>query len=114
MSTRSGTSSPSRPDPAVGWDQATFRCGLCGAERTVTTEEDYLQTVGAHRDAHELMARLNPIERDGLASILRVILSAPELGAEFLALVDQQDRLCAPTTSPADPHDDLQATGGDA
>ncbi|WP_331736864.1 hypothetical protein OG426_55540 (plasmid) [Streptomyces canus] len=98
MTTVPNTSS-SRTTPAAGWDQATFRCGQCGAVRTVTTEDDYLQAVGVHRDAHELMARLNPIERDGFASILRVILSAPELGAEFLALVDQL------TARPADPHD---------
>ncbi|MFD3933420.1 hypothetical protein [Streptomyces sp. NPDC058614] len=74
---------------ACGWDQATYRCGRCGAEHTVTTEEAYLNAVGVHTDAHALWDRLDPIERDGFASILRVILSAPELGAEFLALADR-------------------------
>ncbi|MFE9444901.1 hypothetical protein ACFYO2_39395 [Streptomyces sp. NPDC006602] len=100
--------SPGRKKPASGWDQATFRCGQCGAVRTVTTEDAYHQAVGVHRDAHELMARLNPIERDGFASILRVILSAPELGAEFLALVDQ---LVAHPARPADPHDNSPEGG---
>ncbi|WP_329224908.1 hypothetical protein OG488_00845 [Streptomyces sp. NBC_01460] len=31
---------------------------------------------------------LDPAERDGIASILRTILSAPDLAAEFLALAD--------------------------
>ncbi|MFE9770021.1 hypothetical protein ACFYPC_36775 [Streptomyces sp. NPDC005808] len=76
---------------ACGWDQATYRCGRCGAEHTVTTEDEdaYLNAVGVHTDAHGVWDRLDPIERDGFASILRVILSAPELGAEFLALVDR-------------------------
>lgn len=107
MTTVPNTSS-GRKKPATGWDQATFRCGQCGAVRTVTTEDAYRQAIGVHRDAHELMARLNRIERDGLASILRVILSAPELGAEFLALVDQ---LTAHPARPADPHDDSQEGG---
>ncbi|MGC5400797.1 hypothetical protein ACPXCP_34275 [Streptomyces sp. DT20] len=57
--------------PACGWDQATFRCGRCGAQHTATTEADYLKTVGAHGDAHAVWDRLNPIERDGITSILR-------------------------------------------
>ncbi|MFM9681661.1 hypothetical protein [Streptomyces brasiliscabiei] len=91
-----------------GWDQATFSCGRCGAKRTVTTEAAYLQVVGAHHDAHIVWDRLNRIERDGLASILRVVLAAPELGTEFLALVDQ---LTAHPARPADPHDDSQEGG---
>jgi hypothetical protein len=80
-----------------GWDQATFSCGRCGAKRTATTEDAYLQAVGAHRDAHTVWDRLNPIERDGLASILRVVLTDADLGREFLALIDLQQ----PTTSPS-------------
>ncbi|MDP9954288.1 MULTISPECIES: hypothetical protein [Streptomyces] len=80
----------STASPACGWDQAVFRCGRCGAERTVTTEADYLQAVGVHGDAHAVWGRLNPIERDGLASILRTILAAPDLAAELLALADRQ------------------------
>ncbi|MFD4260743.1 hypothetical protein ACFWR9_24750 [Streptomyces sp. NPDC058534] len=76
--------------PACGWDQAVFRCGRCGTEHTATTEDDYLKAVGAHRDAHVVWDRLNPIERDGFASILRTILSAPDLAVEFLALADRQ------------------------
>lgn len=76
--------------PACGWDQAVFRCGRCGIEHTATTEDDYLKAVGAHRDAHAVWDRLNPIERDGFASILRTILSAPDLAVEFLALADRQ------------------------
>nr|AJV88394.1 hypothetical protein [Streptomyces drozdowiczii] len=34
--------------------------------------------------------RLNPIERDGITSILRTILSAPELAVELLALAERQ------------------------
>jgi hypothetical protein len=82
-----------------GWDQATFRCGRCGAKYTVTTEEAYLQAVGVHTDAHALWDRLNPIERDGFASILRTILSAPALGFEFLALADRQHRTGGDTES---------------
>ncbi|GAB2606857.1 hypothetical protein GCM10027168_44630 [Streptomyces capparidis] len=33
--------------------------------------------------------RLNPIERDGLTSILRTVLSAWDLAAELLALADR-------------------------
>ena len=76
--------------PACGWDQAVFRCGRCGAEHTATTEDDYLKAVGALGDAHAVWDRLNLIERDGIASILRTILSAPELAAELLALADRQ------------------------
>ncbi|MER5995868.1 hypothetical protein [Streptomyces viridosporus] len=75
---------------ACGWNQAVFRCGRCGTKYTVTSEEDYLEAVGAHRDAHAVWDRLNPIERDGLASILRTLLSAPDLAAKLLALADRQ------------------------
>ncbi|MFJ8870772.1 hypothetical protein ACIRD6_34125 [Streptomyces sp. NPDC102473] len=84
-----GTTPPLPSDsPAPGWDQAGFRCGRCGAERTATNEDDYLKDASAHRDAHAVWARLNSIERDGIASILRTILSAPDLAAELLALAD--------------------------
>ncbi|MGW7130032.1 hypothetical protein ACWGIA_17025 [Streptomyces bobili] len=76
--------------PAWGWDQAVFRCGRCGAQHTVTTEDGYLKAVGVHSDAHAVWDRLNPIERDGITSILRTILAAPELAAELLALADRQ------------------------
>lgn len=92
MSTEANTSSSSWPEINTGWDQATFRCGRCGAIRTAATEKAHVQAVGIHRDAHALADRLNAIERDGLASILRVVLAAPELGAEFLTLIDQQGR----------------------
>lgn len=52
--------------------------------------------MGAHHDAHAVFDRLNQIERDGFASILRVILADPDLGREFLALMNLQQ----PTTSP--------------
>jgi hypothetical protein len=74
----------------AAWDQAVFRCGRCGITHTATTETDYLQAVSAHGDAHELWDRLGPIERDGIASILRVILADPALGTEFLTLHDRQ------------------------
>ncbi|GAA0897983.1 MULTISPECIES: hypothetical protein [Streptomyces violaceusniger group] len=77
-------------DAASGWDQATYRCGRCGVKHTVTTEDAYLKTVGVHSDAHTVWDRLNPIERDGLVSILRTILSAPDLAVELLALADRQ------------------------
>jgi len=84
-----GTTPPSQSDsPASGWDQAGFRCGRCGAERTAAAEDIYLKVCGAHRDAHAVWDRLNPIERDGIASILRTILSAPGLAVELLALAD--------------------------
>ncbi|MBL3806108.1 hypothetical protein ACWGSE_24130 [Streptomyces diastaticus] len=76
--------------PACGWGQAVFRCGRCGAEHTATTEADYLKAVGVHSDAHAVWDRLNAIERSGITSILRTILSAPELAAELLALADRQ------------------------
>ncbi|MCX4902368.1 hypothetical protein [Streptomyces sp. NBC_00892] len=75
--------------PACGWDQAVFRCGRCGAECTATNEADYLKAVGAHGDAHAVWDQHNTIERDGITSILRTILSAPELAAELLALADR-------------------------
>ncbi|MGW0653695.1 hypothetical protein ACWD4T_33745 [Streptomyces umbrinus] len=85
------------PDTAEqGWDQATFRCGRCGAARTVTAADAYLKAVGAHSGAHTVFDRLNQIERDGFASILRVVLADPDLGREFLALMDLQQ----PTTHP--------------
>ncbi|MFB8030600.1 MULTISPECIES: hypothetical protein [unclassified Streptomyces] len=84
-----GTTPPLRSDsPAPVWDQAGFRCGRCRVERTAATEADYLKVVGAHRDAHAVWDRLNSIERDGIASILRTVLSAPELAVELLALAD--------------------------
>ncbi|MFI8194692.1 hypothetical protein ACIF8T_39345 [Streptomyces sp. NPDC085946] len=73
-----------------GWDQVVFRCGRCGATHTATSEDDYLKAVGVHRDAHTVWDRLNPVERDGLASILRTVLSAPGLAIELLALADRQ------------------------
>ncbi|MFG3532765.1 hypothetical protein ACGF8B_39565 [Streptomyces sp. NPDC047917] len=76
--------------PECGWNQAVFRCGRCGAEHTATTEDDYLKAVDAHRDAHAVWDRLNPTERDGLVSILRIITSAPDLAVELLALADKQ------------------------
>jgi hypothetical protein len=85
---------------ASGWDQAIYRCGRCGAESTVTTEEAYLQAVGVHTDAHAVWDRLNTIERDGFVSILRTILSAPELGFEFLALADRLHRTGGDTQAP--------------
>ncbi|MFJ8855685.1 hypothetical protein [Streptomyces sp. NPDC102437] len=83
------------PAQPTGWDQATFRCGQCGTVHTAATEAEYLRLVGDHQAAHELAARLDPVERRGFASVLRVILTAPGLGAEFLALVDQQARQTA-------------------
>ncbi|MGW2109512.1 hypothetical protein [Streptomyces sp. NPDC001948] len=77
-----------------GWDQAVFRCGRCGAEHTATTEDDYLKTVAVHGDAHEVWDRLNPTERRGFISILRIIMSAPELATELLALADRQPPEC--------------------
>ncbi|WP_424893277.1 hypothetical protein [Streptomyces sp. XH2] len=79
-------------DIASGWDQATYRCGRCGAENTVTTEAAYLQAVGVHTDAHAVWDGLTPTERDGLASVLRTVLSAPDLGIEFLALAQRLAR----------------------
>ncbi|MFE5714515.1 hypothetical protein ACFQ7J_27345 [Streptomyces sp. NPDC056501] len=89
MSTRSAPR-PDRPAPAAGWDQATFRCGQCGATRTATTEAGYTRTVSAHRDAHAVFDRLNPTERNGMGSILRVLLEDVALSAELLALIDQE------------------------
>lgn len=70
--------------------QAVFRCGQCGSVRTAVTEVDHLKMVGAHRDAHALVARLHPVERDGLASVLRTVLPAANLCAELLAVIDRQ------------------------
>jgi len=93
------TTEPDTP-AACGWDQATYRCGRCGAAYTVTTEEAYLQAVGVHTDAHAVWDRLNPIERDGFASILRTILSTPDLCRELLALADRQQHTGGDTSSP--------------
>lgn len=76
--------------PTSGWDQAVFRCGRCGAEHLTTTEADHRQAVSAHSDAHAVWDGLNSIERDGLISILRTVLSAPDLALELLALADRQ------------------------
>ncbi|MEU3620084.1 hypothetical protein ABZ725_48570 [Streptomyces sp. NPDC006872] len=84
---------------ARGWDQAALRCGRCGAERTVTTEDAYLKAVGLHTDAHAVWDGLNPVERDGFASILRVILASADLGAEFLAIADRMKPLRGGSTS---------------
>jgi hypothetical protein len=46
--------------------------------------------IGVHGDAHAVWDRLNPIERDGITSILRTILAAPELAAELLVLADRK------------------------
>ncbi|GGV19819.1 hypothetical protein GCM10010275_71850 [Streptomyces litmocidini] len=91
-----------RPDqPASGWDQATFRCGQCGAQRTATTEADYVRAISAHRDAHAVFDRLNEVERNGMGSILRVLLEDVTLSAELLALItaDQNHRNTASPTS---------------
>ncbi|WP_460074081.1 hypothetical protein [Streptomyces sp. YKOK-I1] len=83
------TTKPNIP-AACGWDQAAYRCGRCGAEHTVTTEDDYLKAVGLHGDAHAVWDRLNSMERDALVWVLRTILSAPALAVEVLALADRQ------------------------
>ncbi|MFJ9634849.1 hypothetical protein ACIRU8_44885 [Streptomyces sp. NPDC101175] len=85
---------------ACGWDQATYRCGRCGAEHTVTSEDASLKALGVHTDAHAVWDRLNPIERDGLVSILRTILSTPDLGFELLALADREHRTGGDTQPP--------------
>ncbi|MFE7046394.1 hypothetical protein ACFU9X_45635 [Streptomyces atratus] len=41
-------------------------------------------------EAEQLFARLDPMERRQPASVLRVVLDAPDLGAAFLALMDQE------------------------
>ncbi|MFJ7201047.1 MULTISPECIES: hypothetical protein [unclassified Streptomyces] len=78
------------PTAGQGWDQAVFRCGRCGAEHTATTEDDYLMAVSVHSDAHEVWDRLDATERRGFISILRVVMSAPDLAVELLALADRQ------------------------
>ncbi|WP_105973633.1 hypothetical protein [Streptomyces geranii] len=83
---------------ACGWDQATYRCGRCGAAYTLT-EEAYLKAVGVHGDAHAVWDRLNPTERDGFASILRVILASAGLGAEFLVIADRMTHIESGSTS---------------
>lgn len=83
------TTEPEAP-AACGWDQATYRCGRCGAEHTVTTEDAYLKVVGLHSDAHAVWDRLNTMERDALVWVLRTVLAAPDLAVEILALADRQ------------------------
>ncbi|MFI1035976.1 hypothetical protein [Streptomyces sp. NPDC020951] len=39
---------------ARGGDQAALRCGRCGAEPTVTTEDACLKAVGLHTDARRV------------------------------------------------------------
>ncbi|MFF5638265.1 hypothetical protein [Streptomyces sp. NPDC012825] len=79
----------SRPTPVPGFDQAVFRCGKCGARRTASTEAEHVRVISAHRDAHAVFDRLNAIERDGMGSILRVLLGDVALSTELLALIDQ-------------------------
>ncbi|GAA2770434.1 hypothetical protein [Streptomyces showdoensis] len=69
-----------------GWDQATYRCGQCGAERTAATEAEHIKAIAAHRDAHTVWERLAPVERDGFVAVLREIFSMPELCQELIAL----------------------------
>ncbi|MEU1128363.1 hypothetical protein ABZ383_00605 [Streptomyces sp. NPDC005900] len=90
--------------PTCGCDQTVFRCGRCGTEHTATTETDYLKAVGVHGDAHAVWDCLNAIERDGLASILRTILSAPELAAELLALADRRREQVSRAADGPHPH----------
>ncbi len=90
---------PSRPVSVPGWDQAAFRCGLCGARRTASTEAEYVRAVSAHRDAHSVFDRLDPIERSGMGSILRVLLGDVALSTELLVLIDQ-DAPEPPTGAP--------------
>ena len=66
---------------AEGWDQVHDAADL-DLPTTVATAT-------ASADARAVWDRLNPIERDGLVSILRTVLSAPDLGAEILALADR-------------------------
>ncbi|MFB7341207.1 hypothetical protein ACFCZ6_14215 [Streptomyces hydrogenans] len=80
-----------RPTPLAsrtGWDQANFRCGQCGAQRTATTEVDYIRTVSAHREAHAVFDRLNLVERSGMGSILRTLLHDIPLSTELLTLIE--------------------------
>ncbi|MFD9047798.1 hypothetical protein [Streptomyces zaomyceticus] len=92
---------PDRSTSEAGWDQATFRCGLCGAERTAATETDYIRVVSAHRDAHDVFGRLNQTERNGMGSILRVLLEDVTLSTELLELIDTDpERGNAPTSTP--------------
>ncbi|MEU2440158.1 hypothetical protein ABZ595_28845 [Streptomyces rubradiris] len=90
---------PGRPVRPAGRDQATFRCGQCGAQRTAATETDYTRTVSAHRDAHTVFDRLNEIERAGMGSILRVLLADTALSTELLALIDHEPGGTASVTS---------------
>ncbi|MFC7924505.1 hypothetical protein [Streptomyces cinereoruber] len=80
---------PSSSASVPGWDQAVFRCGLCGARRTASTEDEYVRAVSAHRDAHAVFDRLNAIERSGMGSILCVLLEDVALSNELLSLIDQ-------------------------
>lgn len=90
---------PSRPHAPAGGNRATFRWSRCGAQRTATTEADYTRIVRVHRDAHSVFGRLNQIKRDGMGSILRVLLADVDLSAELLALIDQQrSRTASPTS----------------
>jgi len=42
------------------WDRADFHCGRCGQHITATTEAEYVNRVGAHRIAHDLMDAATP------------------------------------------------------
>lgn len=46
-----------------GWDRADFHCGRCGDTITVTTEQDYVTRVTAHRTAHDLLDAASPEQR---------------------------------------------------
>lgn len=71
-----------------GWDRADYRCGRCGAKRTAATEKEYVRMYAAHQDAHAVADRLDPIERDGMASILRTLLADVVMSAELLVVLE--------------------------
>jgi hypothetical protein len=80
------------PRNNAGWDQATYRCGRCGATCTGTTETEYLKAITAHRDAHALWEQIAPHARAAYASFLRRILAAPDLAHQLVAIADAEAR----------------------
>ena len=59
-----------------GWDRADYRCGRCGAGFTATTEAGYVTAYQAHKDAHAILDRMTPEQREALDRLLRHIRDA--------------------------------------
>ncbi|HBF79351.1 MAG TPA: hypothetical protein DD420_05265 [Streptomyces sp.] len=53
--------------------------------------QQFLSIPAVRAEAEALYARLIPMERRQLRSVIEVVLSAPDLGYAFLELMDEKD-----------------------